>query len=440
MSDLIIHNVRVLQSSATSIRILEGQDILIKGRRIESIQASGQVDPSQFRQYVRGNGMLAMPGLINTHAHVPMTLFRGLAEDVDLADWFNQMWQLEANLQPEDVYWGMQLGLAEMIESGVTAVADHYWHMDQAARAVEKAGTRALLGWAMFGSHGIDGIRQSVNFIQEYQGAAQGRIRTIMAPHAPYTCDDAFLRAALREAQSLGVGIHIHVSETLSQTEASLKERGLTPIEVLQRVGIFEGPTILAHICGAVERDFDILEHYKPGVAHAPKTYLKLAMGFAPVPELRALKVPVGLATDGPVSNNTLDIFESLRLMAMTQKERAGTPTVLPLAESLDIALQGSAQVYGQPDDLGAIEVGRLADLILLDLSGMHHQPLHNIGASIIYHARASDVQTVICDGQILMRDRKLKTLDKAEIVSQARESMERLSHKVPGARIQVYR
>ncbi len=438
MTRLLIKNARVLQVESDSIQTLEAQDILVKNNRIETIQATG-VDESHFDTVIDARGMLAMPSLINTHAHVPMVIFRGLAEDVNIVDWFNEMWQLEANLTPDDVYWGMMLGIAEMIEGGVTAVADHYWHMNKAAEAIEKAGTRGLLGWAMFGSHGEEAIEKTGDFVKEYHGSANGRITTILAPHAPYTCDDDFLRKVAQKAQLLGTGIHIHASENAEQTTASLKVHGKTPIQILEETGVLDSRTILAHICGATEADLDLLEKYPTHVAHAPKTYLKLAMGFAPVTELRQRGIPVGLATDGAVSNNTMDILESMRLMAMTQKERNGQSTVMPLHETLEIASKDSARVYGMGDDLGAIEVGKLADITLIDLSGLHHQPVHNIGANLVYSARASDVQTVICDGQVLMQDRQLLTIDKAEVVSQVRESMERIAKKVPNARIQMY-
>jgi 5-methylthioadenosine/S-adenosylhomocysteine deaminase len=438
MSDLLIKNARVLQVLADKVTSLEARDILIKGKRIQAIQPTGKVNGSQFDTVLDARGSLAIPGLINTHAHVPMVIFRGLAEDVNIVKWFNEMWQLEANLTPEDVYWGMLLGLAEMIEAGVTSAADHYWHMNKAAEAVEKAGTRALLGWAMFGSHGKEVIEKTGAFVREYQGAANGRINTILAPHAPYTCDDDFLRAVARKAQEIGTGIHIHASENKEQADKSLAEYGLTPIEVLKETGVLDAPTILAHLCGATESDLDLLTHYHTGVAHAPKTYLKLAMGFAPITELRKHGIPVGLATDGAVSNNTMDILESLRLMAMTQKERNGQPEVLPMHEALHIATRGSAEVFGMGADLGALEVGKLADIALIDLSGLHHQPLYNIAASLIYSARASDVQTVICDGQVLMKDRQLLTIDKAEVLEQVRKSMARLS-KASGKQIQSY-
>ncbi|MDQ7035472.1 MAG: amidohydrolase [Anaerolineae bacterium] len=439
MTDLLIKKARILQVTPHTITTLEAHDILVRGNRIESIQPTAKADESHFKQVIDARGMLAIAGLINTHAHVPMVLFRGLAEDVNIVDWFNEMWQLEANLTPEDVYWGMLLGIAEMIENGVTAVADHYWHMNKAAAAIEKAGTRGLLGWAMFGSQGQEAIDKTARFVQDYHNSANGRITTILAPHAPYTCDDDFLRAVAKKAQQIGTGIHIHAAENQEQTQNSLNAHGKTPLQVLIDTGVMEVPTILAHLCGATDQDLALLQRYPTSVAHAPKTYLKLAMGFAPITELRELGIPVGLATDGAVSNNTLDILEQLRLMAMTQKHRSNQPETMPLAEALYIATQGSAKVYGQADKLGSLEVGKLADIALIDLSGTHHQPLYNIGASLVYSARASDVQTVICDGQILMRDRQLLTINKDEVLANVRAGMQRLTQKVSGVQIQIY-
>jgi 5-methylthioadenosine/S-adenosylhomocysteine deaminase len=282
-------------------------------------------------------------------------------------------------------------------------------------------------------------LDRTSQFVERWGGAAGGRITTWLAPHAPYTCDDDFLRASATRARDLGVGIHIHVAETAAQTQASLEKRGMTPIQVLERTGVLERPTILAHAIGTTPDDVQILAHHPAGVAHAPKTYLKLAMGTAPVVAFREAGVPVGLATDGAVSNNTLDVWESARLMAMTQKQAQASPEVMTIPQVLHIATRGSAQVIGLADRIGAIEPGYLADLILVDVSGPHVQPLHSITASLVYATRASDVQTVIVDGKVIMRDRKLLTLDKGEIIQQVNQAMERLAQRVPDQRIQVY-
>jgi 5-methylthioadenosine/S-adenosylhomocysteine deaminase len=298
---------------------------------------------------------------------------------------------------------------------------------------------RALLGWAIFTSSGEAMIERTGDFVGDWHGAANGRIRACMAPHANYTCSDDYLRAVAFKARELGVSIHIHAAETLGQTQASLEKTGLTPIQVLEQTGILDSPTIIAHGCGLLPEDIEILSRYEAGVAHAPKTYLKLAMDLTPIPGLRAAGVPVGLATDGACSNNTLNLWESLRLMAMTQKDRAGTPEVLPIPEALWIATRESARVFGLAHELGAIEPGYLADLILLDLSGIHHQPLHSVSASLVYNVEPPDVHTVIIDGEVVMQDRQIRTIDVPAVIAKAGSAKARLAYRDPGQRIQTY-
>ena len=238
MVDLLIRGADVLQLQDEEARVLTDHDIALSGNRISAIEADRYtIDPSQAKSVLDASGQVALPGFINTHAHVAMVLWRGMGEDVNIESWFNDyIWHLEANLEPEDVYWGMQLGLLEMIEAGITAVSDHYWHMEYAARAVEKAGTRALLSQAMFGANGLGQIDETAAFAQRWDGAAAGRIRTILGPHAPYTCDDEFLRASAKKAEAIGSGIHIHVAETREQTQASLRSRGTDAYRSLERV------------------------------------------------------------------------------------------------------------------------------------------------------------------------------------------------------------
>ncbi len=442
MSNLLIQNGNVLQLDARGMHadVLRGYDVIVRGQRIEAVQPSGRADRSHFREVIDATGRVVMPGLINCHAHVPMVIFRGLAEDVSIDRWFNEfIWPLESNLQPDDVYWGMQLGAAEMLLGGVTTVADHYFHMDRGAQAIEKAGMRGLLGWAMFGSQGQDAIDQTERFVRDWQGAANGRIKTIVAPHAPYTCDDDFLRASAELAQQLGIALHIHASEVKEQTDASLAKRGMTPIEVLERVGVLDSGTIIAHACGVTPDDIERMASANVGVATCPKTYLKLGMDITPITHLRQAGVAVGLGTDGAVSNNTLDLFEAMRLTAMLQKDRARDPEVLTIAEALAIATRDSARVLGLAGEVGAVEKGYLADLIVLDVSGLHHQPLHSIPTSLVYNAMASDVRDVVVDGQVVVRDRRVLTLDTAQVVENVNDGMLRLAQRSPAHRIQTY-
>ncbi|HYO64882.1 MAG TPA: amidohydrolase [Archangium sp.] len=443
MTDTCIRDCHALVPDAHgALTIARNQDILVRGGRIAELRPTGgPLEPGVT--VLEGQRMLAMPGLINTHAHVPMVLFRGLAEDVPIERWFNEfIWPLESNLTEADVYWGAQLGLLEMIEGGVTTVADHYFHMDRVAQAVEEAGTRAHLGWAVFGSNGYKVLAETAAFAERWRGGAGGRITTCMAPHAPYTCDDGFLRASAGHANRLGIGIHIHAAEEMNQTNASLDKRGLTPIQVLKDTGVLGVPTLIAHGCGLLPQDIELLEKHRAsvGIAHAPKTYLKLAMGMTPIRALRKAGVAVGLATDGAVSNNTLDVFESLRLMAMMQKHEAMNPEVLPIPEALDIATRGSAAALGMGDRIGALKPGYQADLILVETRGAHWQPPHNLAAALVYSARASDVHTVMVEGRVIMRERRHLTLDKERILNEVASTMERMARRVPESRIQSYK
>ena len=440
MFDLLIQNCNALVPENGRFTIRHAVDIGVKGDRIAAIEPT-QPDPPATQQVVVANGQLAIPGLMNTHAHAPMVVFRGLAEDVTVHRWFNDyIWPLESNLTPEDVYWGMQLALAEMIESGVTTVADHYFFMDEAAEAVVQAGTRAVLGWAAFGSQGKEGLAKTAVFAQKWHNQANGRITTWMAPHAPYTCDDDFLRTAVAHAQQLGIGIHIHAAEEMSQTESSLAKRGQTPIQVLAETGILDLPTIIAHGCGIIPADIPLLQQAKQvGIAHAPKTYLKLGSGLTPIAALREADIPIGLATDGAASNNTLDILESMRLMVLLQKHEARDPEVMPLQEVLDITFHGSAAVVGLGEKIGRLQPGYLADIVLIDMDGVHQQPRHSLTAGFVYNTRAGDVQSVVVNGRLLLHNRRHLTLDKAQIIREVQKSMTRLAQRVPSKRIQVY-
>lgn len=442
MTDLLIQNGNVLHIAPTgaSAEILYGHDVIVRGDRIEAVQPTGRVSRSRFREVVDATGRVVMPGLINCHAHVPMVIFRGLAEDVSIDRWFNEfIWPLESNLQPDDVYRGMQLGAAEMLRGGVTTVADHYFFMDRGAQAIDEIGMRGVLGWAMFGNQGQAALDQAEQFIRQWDGAADGRIKAILAPHAPYTCDDDFLIATAELANRLGAAVHIHASENRDQTEASLAKRGITPIQVLEQTGLLTAGTIIAHACGVTPDDIERMASAQVGVATCPKTYLKLGMEITPVVDLRNAGIPVGLGSDGAVSNNTLDLFEAMRLTALMQKDRAHNPEILTVAEALAIATRDSARVVGLGSQIGAVEPGYLADLIVVDLNGLHHQPLHSVTASLVYNAMASDVLHSIVNGQVVMRDREIKTVDIPTVIENVSQAMERLAQRVPGQRIQTY-
>lgn len=440
MTDLIIRNCDALTFEGEKVQVQPKLDIAIHGDRIERIEPTGNIAVENEVRVIEAGGMLAIPGLINTHAHVPMALFRGLAEDVTLEAWFNDyIWPLESNLTPEDVYWGALLGIAEMIEAGITTVVDHYFAMDEVAQAVSESGIRALLCWGVFGHEGVEKLDQTCEFVERWQGKADGRITTWLGPHAPYTTGPDFLRLSSERAKSLGVGIHTHVSETADQVRISLEQHGATPIQVLADSGVLEVPTILAHCLHPTQEDLDLLAKSPCAVAHAPKTYLKLGMGSIDLQKYLQAGIPVGLATDGPVSSNTLDILEQMRLMVLVQKDLAGDPTRMPVEEALRIAFQGGADVIRMGSELGSLAPGRLADLALLRQDGVHNFPRYNPAANLVFSTRAGDVDTVICHGKVLLQNGKLLTIDKEQVKREVSKRLERLSRRVPGSRIATY-
>ena len=425
MAKLIIKNCEVMTFEGQVLRFLPGQDILIEGNQITAIQPTSPLAKEDY-QIIDAAGMLAVPGMVNTHAHVPMVLFRNAGPDVNENDWFNKViFPLEANLTPEDIYWGAMLGLAEMIEAGITCVADHYFEMDRVAQAVEKAGTRANLGWAVFGHQGYSQLEETIRFVERWQGKANGRITTWLAPHSPYLCDPDFLTRCAKEAARLGVGNHIHVAETSGQVTLSLERYGKTPVQILADVGLLDQPAILAHCLYPSNEDLDLLVGKAVGIAQAPKTYMAMAMGLADLPKYLEKGIAVGLATDGAVSSCTLDLFEQMRLTALSQKDRAKDAEVMTVDTVLDLAFQGGARVLQQPR-LGNLKAGNLADVVLLRQDRPALQPAINKAANLVYSMDARDVDTVICDGELIYQGGKHLTLDLGEIY---REVNARLPH-----------
>lgn len=440
MEKKLIKNCDLLSFENGKAEFLAGQDILIEGSKIHSIGKSGTIEHEPKIETISADGLLAVPGFINTHAHVPMVLLRNLAEDMTPTEWFNDyIWPMESNLTEEDVYWGAQLGIAEMIENGVTCVADHYFYVDRIAEAVEQSGIRANLVWAVFGHEGEEKVDQTVEFINHWQGKADGRITTWLGPHAPYTTSPEFLAMCAEKAKKNNVGIHIHVSENNAQVDLSIKEYGITPVKQLQETGVFEVPTILGHCKHPRNDDIDILKMADTGIAQAPKTYLRMGMNMAPVEEYLEHSIPVGLATDGAASNNTMDIMEQMRLMAMFLKYRSGDPTNMPIGQVLDIAFRSSAKVMHLENQIGELKPGLKADITLLRQDGLYTVPRANPLAALVYCLRGSDVDTVLCNGKVLMRGHELLTIDREKVKKEVQSRMHRLSQRVPGNRIAFY-
>ncbi len=399
--------------------ILPGVDIAIDGQRIAAVgQAPAGFVPDRV---IDGREHVALPAFFNAHTHAAMTLERGWAEDLPFDRWLNEkIWVAESALEEEDVYWGAALACCEMIRCGIVGFGDHYFWMDQTARAVAEAGMKANLAWCQFGigaEHEVGGavLEDTLAFVRRWHGAADGRIRCALGPHSPYMCPPQWLRRAVEAAAALDVGIHIHLSESQEQVDNSLAAHGRTPVAHLAHLGVFERPTIAAHCIVVSEEDLAILAEKGVYVAHTPKTYHKLAMGMAPLERFLAAGVRAALGTDGPASNNDLNMLEVMRIAGLTHKNRVGDPAAFPNHVLLRLATQGAARALGFGES-GVLRASAPADLLLMDTRQAHWTPRHDLAANVVYASHPADVRYVFCDGRLLLDGGDLSTLDEERI------------------------
>lgn len=440
---VLVHEEREEDGEDGRIGFREEAALVVRDGLIDAVTTAAAARDVPAVQRIEARGQIAMPGLINCHTHAPMVALRGLAEDQPTGEWFNDVvWPVESNLTGRDVELGARLACAEMIRGGVTCFADHYFHMDTVAAVVAECGLRAHLGEAYFSSQGPEGRERSLEFALRRRGAAGGRITTALAPHAPYTVTDADLTATAELARAHGLPVHIHAAENRDQTDTSLARHGRTPVEVLDRTGLLDTDLLIAHGTGIVGRDLPLLERTggRTAVATAPRGYLKFAWPTTtPVRALRAAGVPVGLATDGAASNNSLDVWEAMALTSLIQKSTEGDPRWLTSRQALHHATTQSARAVGLGDRVGTLAPGRRADIVLVDLTGPHTQPVHDLAATLVHSARAADVRTTIVDGRVLMRDRELLTLDVPAVVRELTARLPALTARGHGRRIQEY-
>ena len=403
---------------------IENGALAIKNGKITFIGKSASATNIEAETRINAKGKVAMPGLINCHTHVPMTLFRGIAEDQPLDTWLKEtIWPLEAKLSPEDVYVGALLGCLEMIKNGTTCFADMYFHEDMVAKATEKSGLRAVLAEGIIEAGnkilGKKMLHKSASFAKRFHGYANGRVRTMLGPHAAYTCSPALLKKISERASELNVGVHLHLAES----KAMFKEYGSSEVEFLDKIGFLKSHVLAAHCINLSSKDMHILSKRGVNVVHVPVANMKLGLGVAKIKDLLDLGVNVSLGTDGPASNNSLDMFETLKIAALLQKITYQNPKVMPVYEVLKMATINGAKALGRGENVGSLQVGKKADIILVDLSTPHLKPLHNIYASLVYSARGSDVNTVIVDGKILMENRHVKTLDEQAVMEKAEKT-----------------
>lgn len=400
----------------------------------DKIAWMGQDTPADWEadQVINGKDKLAIPGFINTHNHAAMVLLRSYADDLVLQDWLEkEIWPAEANLIGNDIYWGTQLSIMEMIRSGTTTFADMYFFMDEVAQAVEETGIRASLcrGITSFGNEGNAKLKESEEFFKSWNGKADGRIEVWHGPHAPYTCSPDFLEKVIASSKELGMKIHIHLAETKKEVVDCINQYGKTPIELMDSIGMFNVHTLGAHCVHLTPNDIDIIANKNVKVAHNPGSNLKLASGIAPVPELLGKRVKVALGTDGAASNNNQDMLEEVRFAALLHKNHTGDPTVIPAYQALQMATIHGADALGLPYT-GNLEVGKKADITLFSMTEPHWFPKHNLISTLVYSAQSSDVSDVIVNGKILYLNREYLTIDEEKVIFEASRAAKELIEK----------
>ncbi|WP_410509161.1 amidohydrolase family protein [Methanosarcina hadiensis] len=426
MADIIIKNAYVLTMDPDAGDLKNGTVVIEDGK----ITEIGEKTKESAETVIDAKGSVVMPGLVNTHTHAAMTLFRGYADDLQLAEWLEKhIWPAEAQLTAEDVYKGSLLACLEMIRSGTTSFADMYFFMDETAKAVEASGLRASLSHGLIElwnkEKGETDLKEGKRFVRAWQGAAGGRIKTMYGPHAPNTCSDEFLAKVKEEARKDGAGLHIHVLETEAELLAMKERYGKCSVHMLDDIGFFGPDVLAAHCVWLSDGDIEILRKRGVNVSHNPISNMKLASGTAPIYKMLERGVNVSLGTDGCASNNNLDLFEEMKTAALLHKLNTGNPTALPARQVLKMATVNGAKALGT--ETGMLKVGMKADLIIVDMKKPHLTPCFDVPSQLVYSAGGSDIRTTIVDGKVLMDDYRVLVMDEQKVIEEAQKAAEEL-------------
>jgi 5-methylthioadenosine/S-adenosylhomocysteine deaminase len=404
--------------------------ILIEDDKIAEINRN--LDSNDADKVIHGEGKVLIPGLINTHTHLSMTLMRGLADDLLLDTWLNDyIWPTEANLEGENCYVGAKLACAEMIKSGTTTCNDMYFFMDQVAKAIDESGMRGNISHGMLDMGDEEKrkveFKESLRIIDKCHNTADGRIKVSIGPHAPYTCSIELLNWVRKEASQKGVRIHIHVSETEFEVKNIIETYEGRPFEYLNRIGFLDDDVLAAHAVWLSDSEMEIIKEKGVKLSHNPTSNMKLASGVSPVPKMMDMGINLSLGTDGVASNNNLDMLEEMKIASLLQKVNTFDPTVLKADNVFKMATLGGAAALGWEREIGSIEVGKKADLALINMKAPHLTPYRHPISHLVYSANGGDVDTVICNGKLLMEERELLTMDEKQILEEAEETSQDL-------------
>jgi 5-methylthioadenosine/S-adenosylhomocysteine deaminase len=434
---LVVANGTVVTMDA-SRRVIEQGAVAIDAGAIVAVGGSSAIAGGyRGRDTIDAEGAVVMPGLVNTHTHAPMVLYRGLADDLALMEWLQKyIFPAEAKtVSASFVASGTRLAAVEMIRSGTTTFADMYYFEEEIGRAARQAGLRGVLGQTIIqfpvpdARTPAEGLARTERFIKEFAG--DPLITPAVAPHSMYTLDAADLKRCLELSERYRTPLLTHLAETEDEVKVASEKHGATPAAYLAALGLLTSRTLAAHGVWLTPDDITLLKRHGVGVSHNPESNMKLASGVAPVPALLAARVPVGLGTDGAASNNDLDMFEAMRQAALLHKLETKDPRTLPAAEALAMATIEGARALGMADRIGSLEPHKRADLLIVDMSSARQTPMYDAMSHLVYVTRGSDVRTTIVEGRVLMRDRRVLTLDEPAVLAEARAIAEKVKAAV---------
>ncbi|MFH1522261.1 MAG: amidohydrolase [Patescibacteria group bacterium] len=426
--DLIIRGKYVLPMNS-GLDIIKDGIVVVEGNLIKNIGKQSEIeDKYEAKEVIDAGNCIVMPGLINTHTHAAMTYFRGLADDLPLDIWLKEhIWPAEAKyMNSEFVRKSSELACLEMIKSGTTCFNDMYFFQEETARVAVKAGIRAMIGEGIlnFSTPSCktpqETINKTVDLIEKFK--TNELITVTVAPHSIYTCDKEILLRAKELADKYNLLLHIHISETKKEIEDCQKEHGKSPVAYLDEIGFLSDKVIAAHNVWLDKKDLEIYQKKGVKVSHCPMSNKKLASGIAPIPEMLKMGITVSLGTDSVASNNTLDLFSDIRTCALLHKVNKLDPTITNAQEVMKMATIDGARSLGMEDKIGSLEVGKQADMITINLDKPHLVPIYNPYSHLVYCVNGEDVNDVIVNGKVLMRNREVKTIDEEKVIKEANQ------------------
>lgn len=422
----LITNALVLDMVGDTANI-EKKDILINDNIIEQIDK--EIDKNiEVDEKINAKNMLVMPGLVNTHTHLAMSIFRGYKTDKKLMDWLeNAIYPVEDKLKPEDIYWNSYLSCLEMIKSGTTTCNDMYFGMNKTVEAIENTGLRAVVAWCIKDDSIKDKIEKTREYAKKYNSDKNGKIKIYVSADAPHTCNPETITKCVDLAKELHTGLHIHLAET-SNEEKKIKSRyGKRSTEYLKDLNVFDVPVVLAHGIYVSDSDIEILKNIKGGISHNPVSNCKLSSGICNVVKLRKNGINIGLGTDGIGSTSTMDMFEEMKTAAYLQKVNSKEPSSISAYDILKMATINGAKVLGMENEIGTLEIGKKADMIFIKTEKLHLCPDNDICSNIVYSANGADVDSVMIDGKLIMQNRKMLNMNEKEVMRQVKKIAKRL-------------